>query len=394
MNFRRMSHSVSLPQPSTNTPKRPLLIYRHSHAVTKLTVRVTDKMRAALIIASLVLCTSFFYLLRSHFTVTGGTEAPLSSITTPEGNYWPGWDGIEHLVAFGDSISTTHYNMFRDQPSKENPLGNPVFPGFTTSNGPNWLGFMTAEYNATFVKTVNFASGGATIDFDIVPQMGTGSNSVKHQVEQQWLTKYAHQPPAEFRWRADNSLFAIFAGNNDVRDTFLLKMDPSVLERSVEAHGKLMSKLYKSGSRNFLVMNILPFDLSPMLSRKQTDAISELEKLVTDFNGLLNQTVSEFRIDYPDANVIFYDANKRFAQLLEDPCSMKETCLLLETDTYCEAYKGDNMHEIDPYRFDESCEYPADKYFWLSNVHPGFRVHQAMAKGVVDHLVNLSWPLS
>ena len=39
----------------------------------------------------------------------------------------------------GDSLSQTGYNPFGEHPSISNPLGNPPYPGWTTSAGPNWV---------------------------------------------------------------------------------------------------------------------------------------------------------------------------------------------------------------------------------------------------------------
>ena len=46
---------------------------------------------------------------------------------------WPGWSGIEHMFIFGDSYTTTGFEVNGTQPSRENPLGNPEYPGYTSS---------------------------------------------------------------------------------------------------------------------------------------------------------------------------------------------------------------------------------------------------------------------
>lgn len=50
---------------------------------------------------------------------------------------WPGWAGIKHMIIFGDSYTTTGFKVRGEQPSDMNPLGNPEWPGETSSNGPN-----------------------------------------------------------------------------------------------------------------------------------------------------------------------------------------------------------------------------------------------------------------
>jgi hypothetical protein len=39
----------------------------------------------------------------------------------------------------GDSYSSTGYDVTGKYPSESNPLGNPPYPGWTTSGGPNWV---------------------------------------------------------------------------------------------------------------------------------------------------------------------------------------------------------------------------------------------------------------
>jgi len=121
------------------------------------------------------------------------------------GSQWPGWDGIKHLVVFGDSITTARFNVTGDQPSKVNPIGNPPFPGITSSIGENWISYLTATYNATFLKTVNLATGGATVDEEVVNQMWPEIPSFKVQVAEFWLMNYV-PAPSPFPWSPDDTL--------------------------------------------------------------------------------------------------------------------------------------------------------------------------------------------
>ena len=63
------------------------------------------------------------------------------------------------------------------QPSLGNPLGNPPYPGYTSSNGPNWVDYLTVKYNQSLVETYNIAFGGATIDSDLVAPLVSRNNS-------------------------------------------------------------------------------------------------------------------------------------------------------------------------------------------------------------------------
>jgi len=63
------------------------------------------------------------------------TTNRLAAVAAGTSPHWNGWSNIEHLVTFGDSISNTHFRVNGKQPSAENPLGNPPFPGQTTAEG-------------------------------------------------------------------------------------------------------------------------------------------------------------------------------------------------------------------------------------------------------------------
>lgn len=77
------------------------------------------------------------------------------------------------------------------QPSPDNPLGNPPYPGYTASNGPNWVDFLTTTYNATIVETVNLAYGGAVVDDRLIAQYLPTVLSLRNQVEDEFLPLYA-----------------------------------------------------------------------------------------------------------------------------------------------------------------------------------------------------------
>ena len=290
------------------------------------------------------------------------------------------------MVVFGDSITTTHFQVKGELPSITNPLGNPDLPGKTTANGPNWLSYLTTTYNATFVKTINLAYGGATVDSDIIARpLDSGIKSFKDQVMDQWLASFV-PPPVQFDWKPENTLFVTFLGNNDVCDTYLASNtsapDISALEMAVEQYAALLDILYQNGGRNFLVPNVLPFERSPMVG-KNSEKIRKMGYLTRACNSNLARVVSNFRDTYSDAKVFMFDTHDLFTQLLNNPCSHEETCPLQVTTTYCESYK---TVRDDQYKFDAACEYSVDKYFWLSAVHPSFRVHNAMAKVIAAYL--------
>lgn len=294
---------------------------------------------------------------------------------------WHGWASIEHMVVFGDSITSTKFNFRGEQPSQSNPLGNPDFPGSTSANGPNWVGYLTGTYNATFLKTLNLAAGGATVDGEIVSGIYPIVKSFKDQIFKWWLPRYV-SAPSDFPWKADNTLFVPFLGTNDIGRAFLNGWTDE-LGRAVDQYHALLDTLYENGARNFLIMNTLPLDRAPFIERLNEKSRRELESLVYAFNADLNHVASTFADTYADATVLRFDTHAFLSKLMDDPCVMKETCSLKVMDTYCRVY----MHEEnDPNRFDAECGYPISEYFWLNTLHPSSRVHDAMAKAIALHL--------
>ncbi|KAF8447306.1 hypothetical protein L210DRAFT_2789471 [Boletus edulis BED1] len=86
------------------------------------------------------------------------------------------WNATEYMFVFGDSYTTDGYNISAGINSPE--------PGYTSSNGPNWVEFWTSTYNQTAVKTFNLAYGGATIDGALVPPYLPTVLSVVDQVSE------------------------------------------------------------------------------------------------------------------------------------------------------------------------------------------------------------------
>ena len=68
----------------------------------------------------------------------------------------------------GDSYSQTGFGITSTKPSSSSPLGNPTYPSWTTSGGPNWIGYLIENYNMTLAYAYNFAYEGATVNASLV----------------------------------------------------------------------------------------------------------------------------------------------------------------------------------------------------------------------------------
>lgn len=119
----------------------------------------------------------------------------------------------------GDSYTSTGFDVHGAQPNPSNRLGNPAYPGATSSNGPNYVDFLSTTYNQSYIQTYNFGYGGATIDPALVASpYGLIVQSFEQQVTDSFLPFYTH---GEVPWSADNTLFVVFFGINDVILSYL-----------------------------------------------------------------------------------------------------------------------------------------------------------------------------
>ena len=124
----------------------------------------------------------------------------------------------------GDSYTSTNFTLNGAQPDYDNPLGNPPFPGATSSDGPNYIDFLTSTYNETFIKTYNLACGGATINPFLVPTLyGPSVRTLLSQVVKDFIPLYANN--SEVPWQPENALFTIMFGINDCIQTYAQNND-------------------------------------------------------------------------------------------------------------------------------------------------------------------------
>jgi hypothetical protein len=152
---------------------------------------------------------------------SGQDRAPLQVQSC---GFWPGYHKISHIFAFGDSYTSTGFKVTGSQPTSGNPTGNPSFPGITSSNGPNWMDYLVARYNASEIMTYNLAHGGATVDDKLAkPVYPRVVRTLNNQIRDDWLPVYGSRGlvKGKFRdvWGAENSLFTLWIGINDVLRT-------------------------------------------------------------------------------------------------------------------------------------------------------------------------------
>jgi phospholipase/lecithinase/hemolysin len=200
---------------------------------------------------------------------------------------WSGWRNVKQLFVFGDSYTQTGFDPKAAQPSASNPFGNPAYPGWTSSNGPNWVGFLTTTYNQSRILTYNMAYGGATVDSALVTPYASTVISMKDQVETQYLPIYGPHP-ATAPWTGDSSLFAFFIGINDVGNSWYLN-NATLYDTIFSEYARLLDQVYDTGARNFLFLSVPPVNLSPLITTQADNGYAtEYEgRVIADWNSRL-----------------------------------------------------------------------------------------------------------
>lgn len=302
----------------------------------------------------------------------------------PATKNWPGWGGIKYAFIFGDSYTTVGFNTNLTQPTLDNPLGNPTYPGWTSANGPNWVDYLTVKYNATKTLTYDIAYGGATIDSSLVAPYLPIVSSITDQVKYEWYPAYASKP-ASAPWKSSDTLFAFFDGINDVGNSYG-KGNATTTPLYVEIFGiyaELVEIAYEAGGRNFAFLNVPPVDRSPLTIAQGASAQALEKAAIADWNCLIKDMAKKLKSTHPDANVFTVDAWLAFTEVLDRPSSFPQTALYKNTTNYCVVYEyGTSTTDY----FDPSCGIPVNEYFWLNSLHPTYPMHDVLAEVVAKQL--------
>ncbi|KAK5626307.1 hypothetical protein RRF57_002022 [Xylaria bambusicola] len=290
---------------------------------------------------------------------------------------WVGWENIKNAFIFAG------FDYTSTQPSAVNPLGNPTYPGWTSSNGPNWVGYLTFKYNASSLLTYNLAYGGATVDSNLVAPYDVSVKSLKDQVELEFIPGYTGNS-AKATWTGDNSIFAVWIGINDIGNSYYKGADETkVLNAQIfDAISDLIDQIYEAGGRNYVLINVPPLERTPLIVPQGDWAVSTSQADVASWNQLVLDFADTLE-GKGDTNVWVYDSNKSFGEVIGDPLSHAETSRLKNTTDYCVAYQNGTPAQD---TLDASCGVPVNEYFWLNNLHPTSAIHEVVAKGVADLL--------
>jgi len=290
---------------------------------------------------------------RSTTTTTRSTTFSTSTTTRSSSPTSTPLNGIKYWFSFGDSYTSTGFSATGNQPSAQNPLGNPTYPGQTTSNGPNWIDVVTVKYNRSLTLTYNLAYSGATIDNTLV-SISSGIPSVTDQVAT-FMSKYANKPSTA-PWQSGNTMFSCFVGINDIGSSYSRSDINSFIDTLLTAEFKQLDKLYTSGGRNFLFFNIPPMERSPLISGQAAWAAQE-KAVIATWNSKQQTYISNFKNSHSGVTTYFVDSNAQFTMVLNSPTSYGLSSDIKSTGT------NQNL-------------------FWADVYHPNTVMHDVLAKEV------------
>ncbi|KAB8298706.1 hypothetical protein EYC80_000881 [Monilinia laxa] len=265
----------------------------------------------------------------------------------------------KYLFSFGDSYSQTDFDITGTKPSADNPIGNPAFPGDTTDNGVNWIGHLVESHNSSLLLSYNFAFGGAVVDASIVaPYEDTVLTLVNQTAE---FVENLSPAPSYAEWTADNSLFALWFGVNDIGNSYWLSNETDIISAIFDSYFAQAQLLYNAGGRNFLFLTCPPVNKSPMMLAYGDSVTSSEATVIAAYNAELSARVAKFNTTNTGVTTHVFDTQVPFNAALNDPKAYGAT------DATC--YNADGT----------SC-------LWWNNLHPGQAIQKLIADGVAEQL--------
>ncbi|OQD71930.1 hypothetical protein PENPOL_c001G04883 [Penicillium polonicum] len=243
-------------------------------------------------------------------------------------------DAPTYLFTFGDSYTQTEFNVDGTQPSTTNPMGNPT------------LG----------EDRYNLAVGGATIDNSIVD---TKVKDVTSQVRDFELA-YSKKPISA-PWSSDNAVFGFWIGINDIGWGHQNTQHSVLVPTLMAQYRLLIEKLYASGGRKFLFLNVPPTDRSPMVINEGPEAVKTYATWVKAYNDGLQSMIDDFKLSHNDTTIVLYDTWSFMLRILDDPQTYgfpNATC------------------------FDDN----GTSCIWWNHYHPGQNYHKLQAADMIQYL--------
>ncbi|KAM0787124.1 hypothetical protein ACM66B_006376 [Microbotryomycetes sp. NB124-2] len=278
-------------------------------------------------------------------------------------------DRPSSFCARTDSYTATGYD-----PAKG--LLNIPLVGGTSSGGLNWLQFLATSNPATQSSFFSFAQFGANTNASVISIENSTVPDLIDQVQQ--FKQYFVPSPQAVPWSGSDSLFAVWAGINDIGYALVNNQSfPDALPALSRSYAGQVDELYRAGARNFLFLTVPATEKSPLITGFGQDAVEIVSENIGTFNEALTEYCNGFKTLYPDASFVLVDTRPIFDAILANPLQYGFT----DTTDACPLY---DFIDNDPNLYLPLCPWPLPQYFWRNDYHPTWRVHQLLATVVKD----------
>ncbi|KAK2054969.1 GDSL-like Lipase/Acylhydrolase [Colletotrichum caudatum] len=280
-----------------------------------------------------------------------------------------GWTEVLHHLQIantsysGDSYSQTGFNINSTKPSSQNPLGNPTLPGWTTSGGLNWVGFLLAQYNASLTYSYNLAYGGATTDASLITPYAPTVLSFIDQVSE--FSRSLASKPSWAPWAADNTLVGVWMGVNDVGNAAWGSNREALLVQVLGRYFDQLQILYDAGVRNFVLLSVPPTQKTPLMISNGADAGGQLSAAIQQYNELIVGNLAAFKAKNAGVTSWVVDTAPAFDVAIDNPAAYGAP------DATC--YNENGL----------SC-------LWFNDYHPAVQIQKLVAQAVA-RTVGASW---
>lgn len=309
---------------------------------------------------------------------------------------------IDKIIALGDSLSDNG-NVFATTSSAHKTIPQipiipkePYYQGRFT-NGPVWVEDLAQTLN---VPLVDYAYGGSWAE-SIIDSQQLFPFDLATQV-----TNYLTSAATDYH--KDQHLYTIWTGNNDYLNHERMDIEYATTN-TVNAIAQQIDWLRMNGARNFLLILLPDFGLTPTVKAQGPEYAAKMTKISLMHNTKFIAMIEQMRKKFPKVNFVVLDINPFFKDAVENPekyhlKNVKDACY---TGDYKLAPQMLSTQEVDAARAaniniqenmalrtaylatiasqQQLCDNPDEYLFW-DGVHPARLVHQGLADQALDSL--------
>ncbi|KAH9842144.1 lipolytic enzyme, G-D-S-L [Teratosphaeria destructans] len=227
----------------------------------------------------------------------------------------------QYWFVFGDSYTTTGFNVSGMQPSLDDPMGNPGYPGATLSGYDNWIDVVVFNSSRDGTVAYNYATSSNFVNVTAAQgQAYEAPGSVKDFNDQ--LMEFSRLSD-DVMWNATNSVFFNFFGINDVTAQVYAGRDynhsVSNLAADIADYFELMREQYELGARRFVTILVPPIYRAPVFGYGTASSATEIQTLTSYWNQEVAAVCQNFSTRYPLARTFVFDPTPIFDEILDSP---------------------------------------------------------------------------